>query len=130
MPRFFVAIARSVTHRMNADVARAGPRSQPTPPPRRPVLTMLTFLPDRATLPIMSTVLRTPDMTREQFVAWVQADGGRWEFDGSAPVAMTGGTVNHSRISRNLHAALRSRLQGGPCEPLGPDAGLATIGDA
>ncbi len=69
-------------------------------------------------------------MTREQFFAWAPADGGRWEFDGFAPVAMTGGTVNHSRISRNLHAALRSRLQGGPYEPLGPDAGLATLGDA
>ena len=78
----------------------------------------------------MSTALREPRMTREQFFAWAQADGGRWEFDGSEPVAMTGGTVNHSRISRNLHAALRSRLRGGPCEPLGPDAGLATIGDA
>jgi hypothetical protein len=74
----------------------------------------------------MSTALRKPRMTREQFFAWAQADGGRWEFDGQGPVAMTGGTVNHNRISRNLHAALRSRLQGGPCEPLGPDAGLAS----
>jgi Uma2 family endonuclease len=58
----------------------------------------------------MSTALRTPRMTREQFFAWAQADGGRWEFDGFEPVAMTGGTVNHSRISGNLHTALRNRL--------------------
>jgi Uma2 family endonuclease len=68
-------------------------------------------------------------MTREQFFAWAQADGGRWEFDGFEPVAMTGGTINHNRISRNLHAALRSRLQGSGCEPLGPDAGVATVGE-
>ena len=77
----------------------------------------------------MNIALRQPGMTREQFFAWAQADGGRWEFDGFAPVAMTGGTITHSRISRNLHAALRDRLRGSSCEPLGPDAGLSTIGD-
>ncbi len=69
-------------------------------------------------------------MTRDQFFAWAEADGGRWEFDGFEPVAMAGGTVNHSRITQNIHAALRSRLRGSGCRPLGPDAGLATIGDA
>ncbi len=78
----------------------------------------------------MSTALRTPRMTRGQFFAWAQADGGRWEFDGFEPVAMPSGTVNHSRISGNLHAALCSRLRGTACRPFGPDAGLATIGDA
>ena len=77
----------------------------------------------------MSTALRTPRMTREQFFVWAQADGGRWGFDGFEPVAMTGGTVNHSLIGGNLHAALRGRLRGTACRPLGPDAGLATIGD-
>jgi Uma2 family endonuclease len=86
-------------------------------------------VPDRARLRVMSTALRKPRMTREQFFAWAQADGGRWEFDGFEPVAMTGGTVNHSRIGHNIHAALRLRLQGSGCESLGPDAGLATIGD-
>jgi Uma2 family endonuclease len=77
----------------------------------------------------MNIALRKPRMSREQFFAWAQSAGGRWEFDGFEPVAMTGGTINHSRISRNLHAALRSRLHGSGCEPLGPDAGLATVGD-
>lgn len=85
--------------------------------------------PDRAPLPAMSTALRKPHMTREQFFAWAQADGGRWEFDGFRPIAMTAGTVNRRRINRNLHAALRSRLQGSGCEPLGPDVGLATVGE-
>jgi len=78
----------------------------------------------------MSTALRTPGMTREQFFAWAQADGGRWEFDGFQPVAMTGGTVDHSQITQNVLVALRARLRGTACRPLGPDAGLATIGDA
>jgi len=77
----------------------------------------------------MNIALRKPRMTRDEFFAWAQANGSRWEFDGFEPVAMTGGTVNHNRISRNLHAALRSRLRGTRCEPLGPDAGLATVGD-
>jgi Uma2 family endonuclease len=77
----------------------------------------------------MSTALRKPHMTREQFFAWAQADGGRWEFDGFAPVAMTGGTVNHSQITQNVMIALRSRLRGTGCRPLGPDAGLATVGE-
>ena len=77
----------------------------------------------------MNIALRKPRMTRDEFFAWAQANGSRWEFDGFEPVAMTGGTVNHNRISRNLHAALRSRLRGMRCEPLGPDAGLATVGD-
>ncbi len=78
----------------------------------------------------MSTTLRKPGMTRAQFFAWAEGDGGRWEFDGFEPVAMTGGTINHSRIIRNLRAALGARLRGSGCEQLGPDAGLATVGDA
>ena len=31
---------------------------------------------------------------------------------------------------RNIHAALRVRLKGADCRPLGPAAGVATIGDA
>lgn len=36
-------------------------------------------------------------MTQDQFLDWVQAQEGRYEFDGFQPVAMTGGTINHSR---------------------------------
>lgn len=43
---------------------------------------------------------------------------------------MTGGTRNHSRIAQNISFALRTRLRGTGCEPLGPDAGVATIGNA
>jgi len=68
--------------------------------------------------------------TREQFFDWTQSQDARYEFDGFQPVAMTGGTVGHSRILRNLHRALDGRLHGGACQPLGPDAGVETVGNA
>ncbi len=77
----------------------------------------------------MNVALRKPRMTREQFFAWAQARDERYEFDGFEPVAMTGGSVNHSQITQNVAFALRTRLQGSGCRPLGPDAGVATIGD-
>lgn len=78
----------------------------------------------------MPIALRKPRMTRAQFFAWAQAQDGRYEFDGFQPVAMTGGTVRHSTMTNNIHRALYARLQGSGCRPLGPDAGVATIGDA
>jgi Uma2 family endonuclease len=51
--------------------------------------------------------------TQEEFFSWAEAQDTRYEFDGSEPVAMTGGNT--------------ARLRGGPCEPLGPDAGVATV---
>jgi Uma2 family endonuclease len=75
----------------------------------------------------MNIALQQP-WTVERFLAWTEAQDDRYEFDGTQPVAMAGGTVNHARIMRNLHRALDARLRGGPCTPLGPDAGLATVG--
>jgi len=63
-------------------------------------------------------------MTREEFFDWVQAQDTRFEFDGFAPVAMTGGNINHSQITQNILFSLRSRLRGSPCRALGPDVGL------
>ena len=87
-------------------------------------------MPQRAILPAMTIALREPQMTRAQFFAWAEAQDARYEFDGVQPVAMTGGSVNHSQITLNIHFALRTRLRGIGCRPLGPDAGVATIGDA
>ena len=87
-------------------------------------------MPQRAILPAMNIALRKLQMTRDQFFAWAEVQDTRYEFDGFQPVAMTGGTVNHSQITQNIHFALRTRLRGTGCRPLGPDAGVATIGDA
>ncbi len=43
------------------------------------------------------------------------------EVDGQRPVAMTGGTARHSRITINIHTALRARLRGTRCSHYGPD---------
>jgi Uma2 family endonuclease len=76
----------------------------------------------------MSNALRKP-MTREAFFAWAEAQEGRYEFDGFQPVAMTGGNLGHSRMIRNINRQLANRLAGKGCEPLGPDAGVATVGE-
>lgn len=78
----------------------------------------------------MNVALGTRRMTRHEFFDWAQSQNAPFEFDGLHPVAMTGGTIGHSQITGNIHAALRPRLQGSGCRPLGPDAGIATIGDA
>ena len=78
----------------------------------------------------MNVVRHTPRMTRDEFLTWAETQSARYEFDGFEPVAMTGGTRDHSQICQNIYAALRSRLKGTGCAPLGPDAGVATIGDA
>ena len=77
----------------------------------------------------MNIALRNPRMTQAEFFAWAQTQDTRYEFDGFQPVAMTGGSINHSRITQSIHFALRTRLKGSGCEALGPDAGIATIGD-
>ena len=69
-------------------------------------------------------------MTAEQFLDWAQAQPARHEFDGTRPVAMAGGDLGHSSLIRNINRALANRLAGHPCEPLGPDAAIATIAEA
>ena len=76
----------------------------------------------------MSSALAKP-MSRSEFLDWAQSRDGRYEFDGLQPVAMTGGSLGHNQITLAIHRALDRRLAGGPCRPLGPDAGIATITD-
>ncbi len=79
-----------------------------------------------AKLPCMNIAFRKP-MTREEFFTWAEAQEERYEFDGFHPVAMTGGSGNHSRITGSINFQLRLRLGKGPCEALGSDAGVATV---
>ena len=80
----------------------------------------------------MNMPLIPPRMTQDEFFTWAAAyaEDRKYEFDGFRPVAMTGGTRNHGRIQRNILFALISRLNGGDCEALGSDAGVATVGGA
>jgi Uma2 family endonuclease len=77
----------------------------------------------------MNIALHKP-WTQERFFAWAQAQDVRYEFDGVQPVAMTGGNAGHSLVMRNVNFALLARLRRGPCQPLGPDAGIETIDKA
>jgi Uma2 family endonuclease len=78
----------------------------------------------------MNVALRRPVMSRAQFFDWAAAREERYEFDGFQPVAMTGGTTRHNIIAQNVIFGLRTRLPGSGCRPLGPDAGVATTGEA
>lgn len=76
----------------------------------------------------MSVALRKV-MTQQEFFNWAETQDAPYEFDGFQPVAMTGGTLGHSSLTRNINFQLMSRPRGKPCKPLGPDAGVATVGD-
>jgi Uma2 family endonuclease len=79
----------------------------------------------------MNAPLRKP-WTQEEFFSWAERQETRYEFDGFQPVAMTGGSINHNRVMWGIHRALDRRIPRGkgPCEPLGPDAGVKTINNA
>ena len=67
----------------------------------------------------MDSALRTA-MSLEQFLAWEELQELRFEFDGFAPVAMTGGTDAHEAIGGALRSMLRECLRGTPCRVRGP----------
>jgi Uma2 family endonuclease len=64
--------------------------------------------------------------TPEEFVDWEERQELRYEFDGFAAQAMTGGTLAHSAIQTNLLGALSSRLRGTPCCPHGSELKVRT----
>ena len=71
----------------------------------------------------VSLALKLP-MTLAEFLAWEAQQPLRYEFDGTAPVAMTGGSAGHASIQANLGAALLNRLRGSPCRFYGADLKL------
>jgi Uma2 family endonuclease len=80
-------------------------------------------------VPSMSLAQHSP-MTLAEFLEWEERQELRYEFDGFAPVAMTGGTIAHDRITFNIQRALASRLAGSPCQPFGPNVKIVTPGKA
>ena len=63
-------------------------------------------------------------MTMAEFLDWEQRQELRHEFDGFQPVAMTGGSIAHGRLQRNIAFALTGALRGTPCEFLPSDVQL------
>lgn len=65
-------------------------------------------------------------ISREQYLAIEEQTGTRHQFCGGQVFAMTGGTFDHSRIARNIVAALMSRCASLPCEPMNSDMRIHT----
>jgi Uma2 family endonuclease len=76
----------------------------------------------------MSLARHPPPKTLAEFLEWEERQELRYEFDGFAPVAMTGGTRAHETIQMNLAAALVSRLRGGPCRAYGSNLKIEVAG--
>lgn len=75
----------------------------------------------------MSVSLQKP-MSLDEFLAWEEKQELRWEFDGFAPMAMTGGTSEHSAIQRNLSIAVGGRLRGQRCQLYTADLKIRVAG--
>lgn len=75
----------------------------------------------------MSLALRKP-MTLEAFLDWESRQPVKYEFDGFDPVAMTGVTLEHAAIQRNLLRHLGNHLDGKPCQPYGSDLKIQVAG--
>jgi Uma2 family endonuclease len=75
----------------------------------------------------MTVALRRP-MTLADFLDWEDRQPVRYEFDGLRPVAITGGTLAHAAIQRNLAIAIGGRLRGKPCQYFGNDLKIEVAG--
>jgi Uma2 family endonuclease len=75
----------------------------------------------------MSNALREP-LSLTDFLDWEERQELPYEFDGSQPVAMTGGTDAHEAIGGSLRSALQGRLRGGPCRVRGPTMKIEVLG--
>ena len=76
----------------------------------------------------MNAALRRP-MSQEDFLVWVEAQEGRYEFDGFQPVAMVDGSNRHGMIGCNLIAEIVMRFRGKACRAISAEGGgVATVG--
>jgi Uma2 family endonuclease len=57
----------------------------------------------------MNVIVRT-GVSLAEFLDWERAQPQRYEFDGTQPIPMTGGTVAHARMARRLTEALSRSL--------------------
>jgi len=64
----------------------------------------------------MATALDDRHRTLADFLAWEEQQTERYERVCGVVWMMTGGTIDHNRITLNVSDALRQRLRGGKCE--------------
>lgn len=60
-------------------------------------------------------------MSVEEYLAYEDPTGQRYEFRNGEMIAMAGGTEQHSVIAINVGGELRNRLRGTPCRPYSSD---------
>jgi Uma2 family endonuclease len=63
-----------------------------------------------------------PRFTPEEYFQWEEGQQLRHEYIHGEVYAMSGGTINHSKIASNLNFILKSHLRGGACQVLNSDA--------
>jgi Uma2 family endonuclease len=64
--------------------------------------------------------------TLEEYFLFEETSEQRHEWRHGEVFAMSGGSINHARIGRNLHNAIGDRTYPKGCEPFGPDTRLFT----
>lgn len=62
--------------------------------------------------------------TADEFLAWAAAQLGKYEFERGTIVAMSGGTLPHSRLAVRLMARMDAALEGSPCKVVDDDYGV------
>lgn len=67
-------------------------------------------------------------MTTAEFLAWEERRELRFEFDGFAPIAMTGGSFGHDQVTFNLRKSIDAKLAGRPCRTFGPNVKIIADG--
>lgn len=63
-----------------------------------------------------------PKLTPEEYFLWEETQSTRHEYLNGEVHAMGGGTINHSDISGNILALLKTHLRGSGCKVLNSDA--------
>jgi Uma2 family endonuclease len=74
----------------------------------------------------MATVLDLRYLSLKDFLAWEENQPERYERVDGFVWMMTGGTLDHNRITRNAARALEQRLQGRDCEVFTSDIKVVT----
>jgi Uma2 family endonuclease len=74
----------------------------------------------------MATALNRRHQTLEEFLAWEREQPQRYERVSGVIRMMTGGTLDHNRITLNVADTLRQRLSSGDCEVFVNDVKVVT----
>ncbi|MGH6905475.1 MAG: Uma2 family endonuclease [Geminicoccaceae bacterium] len=74
----------------------------------------------------MATALNVRHQTLEDFLTWEREQPQRYERVSGVIRMMTGGTVDHNRITLNVAEAFRRRLRDGNCEAFVNDVKVVT----